>query len=236
MPSRNAASVTPFLRVTSTTVPMRQGQQDPSSLYVQNGELSFPKKLVKALSITQLSLAAAILVPHFCIVAMDKLGWVDVAAGIWSCVLYMTAGTLGLWLSKRAALVSRTPIAFHIVALVVATAFNMTLIVKSALGRFLGHTQYYTEWGEANENLEAVYRVLVACFLAEAVLSVCAAVISSRAACCPQAPVYILEMGNSPAAAVSGQVGGGVVEAPPPKYEDIFSSGSGNSGGSKLAY
>ena len=109
MPSRNAASVTPFLRVTSTTVPMRQGQ-DPSSLYVQNGEFSFPKKLVKALSIAQLSLASAIIVPHFCMLAMDKLGWVDVAAGIWSCVLYMTAGTLGLWLSKRVALVSRTPI------------------------------------------------------------------------------------------------------------------------------
>ena len=133
---------------------------------------------------------------------------------------------------------ARRPIAFHIVALVVATAFNMTLIVKSALGSYLGPTQYYTAWGEANENLEAVYRVLVACFLAEAVLSVCGAVISSRAACCPMAPVYILEMGNSTAAVGSSQAppSGATAEAPPPKYEDIFSSGSDNNGGSKLAY
>ena len=143
MPSRNAASVTPFLRVTSTTVPMRQGQQDPSSLYVQNGELSFPKKLVKALSITQMSLAAAILVPHFCIVAMDKLGWVDVAAGIWSCVLYMTAGTLGLWLSKRAALVSRTPIGKYTTPYPKALDQRMVLNLiyvcdRDPVGRFRG--------------------------------------------------------------------------------------------------
>ena len=72
-------------------------------------------------------------------------------------------------------------------------------------------------------------------FLAEVVLSICTTVISSRAACCPQAPVYILESGPSivPSHTSDANV---IVEAPPPKYEDLFSGESNASGGSKLAY
>ena len=54
--------------------------------------------------------------------------------------------------------ISLCPIAFHIVALVIAASYNTTLVVKSALGSYLGATDYYTEWSEANENLDAVYR------------------------------------------------------------------------------
>ena len=43
-------------------------------------------------------------------------------------------------------------------ALVIAASYNTTLVVKSALGSYLGATDYYTEWSEANENLDAIYR------------------------------------------------------------------------------
>ena len=48
--------------------------------------------------------------------------------------------------------------AFHIVVLVIAASYNTTLVVKSALGSYLGATDYYTRWSEANENLDAIYR------------------------------------------------------------------------------
>ena len=72
-------------------------------------------------------------------------------------------------------------------------------------------------------------------FFAEVVLSICATVISSRAACCPQAPVYIVE---SPPQVISrAQKADIIVEAPPPKYEDLFSGESKASGsGSKAAF
>ena len=35
-------------------------------------------------------------------------------------------------------------------ALVIAASYNTTLVVKSALGSYLGATDYYTEWSEAN--------------------------------------------------------------------------------------
>ena len=54
--------------------------------------------------------------------------------------------------------VNACPTAFHIVALVIAATYNTTLVVKSALGSYLGTTDYYSEWSEANENLDAVYR------------------------------------------------------------------------------
>jgi len=204
--------------------------------YVQNnGESNnYPKRLIKALSIAQTAVALVAIVPHFCILAMDRMAFKDVGAGIWSCIGYMAAGALGLALSMRPR-VSRLQIAFHIVALVIAATYNTTLVVKSALGSYLGTTDYYSEWSEANENLDAVYRVIVVFFLAEVVLSICTTVISSRAACCPQAPVYILESGPSivPSHTTDANV---IAEAPPPKYEDLFSGESNASGGSKLAY
>ena len=43
-------------------------------------------------------------------------------------------------------------------ALVIAATYNTTLVLKSALGSYLGDTDYYTEWSEADERLTAVYR------------------------------------------------------------------------------
>jgi len=186
---------------------------------------NYPVRLVKALSIAQIVVAVVAIVPHFCIWAMDAMAFEDVGAGVWSCVGYMVAGALGLSLSMGHR-VSRLHIAFHIVALVIAATYNTTLVLKSALGSYLGDTDYYTEWNEADERLTAVYRVIVVFFLAEVVLSVCATVISSRAACCPQAqPVFIVGSAPNPNPAQSQNVPDN--EASPPKYEDLFSGEGG---------
>ena len=66
------------------------------------GEFSnYPRRLIKALSFAQMVVAVVAIVPHFCILAMDKIAFKDVGAGIWSCIGYMAAGTLGLGLSMR---------------------------------------------------------------------------------------------------------------------------------------
>ena len=85
-------------------------------------------------------------------------------------------------------------------------------------------------------NLNFVYRVIVVFFLAEVVLSICATVISSRAACCPQAPVFIVESNPVQSQNVSDAVNIIIGEAPPPRYEDLFcGEGNANGGSSKVA-
>ena len=51
--------------------------------------------------LAQTAVALVAIVPHFCILAMDRMAFKDVGAGIWSCIGYMAAGALGLALSMR---------------------------------------------------------------------------------------------------------------------------------------
>ena len=73
-------------------------------------------------------------------------------------------------------------------------------------------------------------------FLAEVVLSICATVISSRVACCPQAPVFIVESNPVQSQNVSDAVNIIIDEVPPPRYKDLFcGEGNANGGSSKVA-